>query len=121
MAKVYRVRLSSGAVAWAFVCPGCGNEHSMRVNGPQKPGWEFDGNVENPTFKPSILMMTGPYPDGMARVGQTDVCHSFVREGQIQFLSDCTHARKNSTMELPDISEDVLKMHEARWKESDHG
>jgi hypothetical protein len=30
------------------------------------------------------------------------VCHSFVKEGMIEFLSDCTHDMKNKTVELPD-------------------
>lgn len=31
------------------------------------------------------------------------VCHSFVRDGRIQFLSDCTHKLANQTVDLPDI------------------
>ena len=33
-------------------------------------------------------------------------CHSFVREGRIEFLSDCTHALAGQTVELPDFSWD---------------
>lgn len=29
------------------------------------------------------------------------VCHSFIRDGQIQFLSDCTHALAGQTVPLP--------------------
>ncbi|MCZ4340562.1 hypothetical protein O4H52_03015 [Sphingomonadaceae bacterium G21617-S1] len=29
------------------------------------------------------------------------VCHSFVRNGQIEFLSDCTHALAGQTVPLP--------------------
>ena len=31
------------------------------------------------------------------------LCHSHVREGRIQFLSDCTHALVGQTVDLPDI------------------
>jgi hypothetical protein len=30
------------------------------------------------------------------------VCHSFVTDGKIQFLSDCTHALAGQTVALPD-------------------
>lgn len=29
------------------------------------------------------------------------VCHSFVREGRIQFLGDCTHRLAGHTVDLP--------------------
>jgi hypothetical protein len=29
------------------------------------------------------------------------VCHSFVTDGRIQFLGDCTHALANQTFDLP--------------------
>ena len=32
-------------------------------------------------------------------------CHSFVTDGRIQFLSDCTHALAGQTVDLPDIKE----------------
>jgi hypothetical protein len=31
------------------------------------------------------------------------VCHSWVTNGRIQFLSDCTHSLKDQTVELPEI------------------
>lgn len=31
----------------------------------------------------------------------TEICHSFVSEGVIQFLSDCTHSLTNQHVELP--------------------
>ena len=34
------------------------------------------------------------------------VCHSFVREGKIEFLGDCTHALKGQTVDLNDVVED---------------
>jgi hypothetical protein len=30
------------------------------------------------------------------------VCHSFVTDGKIQFLGDCTHALAGQTVELPE-------------------
>lgn len=31
-------------------------------------------------------------------------CHSFVTDGKIQFLSDCSHAKAGMTIDLPEIA-----------------
>jgi hypothetical protein len=51
-----------------------------------------------PTFEPSILISIGNGPDAPRLV-----CHSFVREGKIQFLGDCTHELAGQTVPLPTI------------------
>lgn len=33
------------------------------------------------------------------------VCHSFVTDGRIQFLADCTHDLAGLTVDLPDFPE----------------
>jgi hypothetical protein len=87
-----------------FDCPGCAagfGPHSGRkyvpVEGPK--AWGFNGDLERPTLTPSILL----------RFDHADrepfVCHSFVREGRIQFLPDSTHPLAGQTVELPDIEE----------------
>ena len=77
----------------AFECPGCGMIHAMPTTGPR--AWEFNGDMVRPTFSPSILVR--------CTVGiehSPFVCHSFVRNGQIQFLPDCTHALAGQTVPL---------------------
>ena len=54
---------------------------SARCPSPGKPLWEFNGNFESPTFVPSLMM----------RHGDSAVCHLFLRNGVLEFLSDCTH------------------------------
>jgi hypothetical protein len=65
---------------------------------PDGPQWEFNGDIDRPTFSPSILqrLRFGDEP------GER-VCHSFVRDGHIQFLGDCTHHLANQTVELPEL------------------
>jgi hypothetical protein len=41
------------------------------------------------------------YGEGDER--KTFVCHSFVTDGRIQYLGDCTHAMAGQTVDLPDI------------------
>ena len=93
------------AERWLFICPGCGDNHAVTDS------WTFNGDRVRPTFSPSILV-TGParFPtdDEVARITAGEKitlpqrrCHSFVREGRIQFLHDCTHALTGQTVELP--------------------
>lgn len=75
---------------WLYYCPGCDEHHG--------PGdsWAFNGDHERPTFSPSILV-TGYIRDAEVR------CHSFVRDGQIQYLGDCTHALAGQTVPMEDL------------------
>ncbi len=77
-------------------CPGCKLPHSLRVNrgeaGGDLPCWTFSGNATFPTFAPSLVVLFGD-----------SRCHSFIREGRIQFLADCTHALAGETVDLPEV------------------
>jgi hypothetical protein len=84
-----------------FICPGCGYLHCLNIRPSEsRPSWEFNGDYDKPTFQPSILMKTYKY-EGEEKI---DICcHSFVTDGKIQFLSDCTHELAGQTIELPDL------------------
>lgn len=79
----------------AFICPGCkamhpnaSGFHLLPVNSTTKtPQWDWDGNLEAPTLSPSILTKHGTIVDGVPTV-----CHSYLRAGVFEFLSDCTHS-----------------------------
>jgi len=85
---------------WAHWCPGCEEYHSFAVNRPQVNGaqWTFDGNMDKPTFNPSMLVHTYEHDGTTVK----DVCHYFLHEGQLKFLGDCTHALKGQTVPLPE-------------------
>lgn len=90
-----------------FDCPGCGCSHQVFVDGIRNnkgyesvPVWGWNKSFDKPTFTPSILVR---WPEGENRIEK--VCHSFVKEGFIQFLGDCTHKLANQTIELPNIDE----------------
>lgn len=100
--------------ALMFVCPGCempytlpdGTEHTpsglhmVAVNSLNKtPQWTWDGNLELPTLSPSILTHTHPYENGMP-MGR---CHSYLKAGVFEFLSDCTHALSGQFVPIPDL------------------
>jgi hypothetical protein len=94
-------------------CPGCepgahvlpvswlpAGESAESPHAAGKPHWTFDGNLERPTLAPSILSRS---EYGEAR--EVRICHSFVRDGRIEFLGDCTHALAGQTVDLPEIGE----------------
>lgn len=55
--------------------------------------------MEKPTFSPSILVTLrwSQADDTM----KDEICHSFVNDGRIQFLADCTHALAGQTVDIP--------------------
>lgn len=94
-----------------FWCPGCDEVHGI-VHGAGN-AWTWNGDLELPTFTPSILIRGNQWPrdeypeyyksrhPDVAPGGDT-VCHSFVNDGRIQFLGDCTHALAGQTVDLPE-------------------
>jgi hypothetical protein len=97
-----------------FQCPGCKLVHGPWVGPGDGPRWTWNGDANKPTFTPSILV-TWPewwppvtaenYEQFKAQPWEQHkvdrVCHSFVKDGQIQFLGDCTHALSGQTVDLP--------------------
>ncbi|MDZ7894162.1 MAG: DUF6527 family protein [Sphingobium sp.] len=95
-----------------FRCPGCGHSHEVAVGTPFRNGarWTYNGNPESPTFQPSLHVKSGHYVTGesvedcwLCKKGSKacGVCHSFVTDGQIQFLADCTHELAGQTVPIP--------------------
>jgi len=76
-----------------FHCPGCEYSHPFEIEAPNGTGWTWNGSMDAPTFTPSLLVHGG---------GQSPRCHSFVTDGRIQFLSDCTHKLVGQTVEIPE-------------------
>lgn len=101
-----------------YWCQGCQSVHQVSVIG-EGAIWGWDGNVDAPTFTPSVLITSGhfvsthkpgdkcwctyavehpdrPVPFTCRR------CHTFVRGGMVEFLGDCSHALAGKTEPLPD-------------------
>lgn len=83
-------------------------------------GWTWNNNVDKPTFAPSVLVTSGHYVPDFGTPGRDrcwctynaehphepttfhcERCHSYVTDGKIQFLGDCTHNLVNQTVDLP--------------------
>lgn len=45
---------------YRFYCPGCKDYHGVSTNLDLRgPHWRFDGNLERPTFSPSVRVRGG--------------------------------------------------------------
>lgn len=59
--------------------------------------WNFNGDFENPTFTPSMLVNANM--PGHIR------SHFYVTNGKIQYLDDCDHKLAGQTVEMVDLDE----------------
>lgn len=117
------------------MCPGCKEYHSINTKPGNGPVWGFNDNVDSPTFTPSVLTWwdepaddekseklydelgkLNAFSDEEARkvlIEQIKAipkvakrCHSFVANGNIQFLGDCTHELAGQTVRLSTLPPD---------------
>lgn len=101
----YLRRAVNGHSHW---CPGCDGMHMI------PDSWTFDGNVNSPTFSPSVKITgkklvivdgkwTGEWARDAAGNAIDDCCHYILTAGQLQFCCDCTHALSGQTVALPPL------------------
>ena len=100
MARIKRFTEKEGGYhgELGFYCPGCDcihfiNDNETKIVG-NMPVWEFNKDFEKPTVRASVLVWNN-----------TMRCHSFITDGKIEFLSDCTHELAGKTVDLPEITE----------------
>ena len=111
-----KLRLLEGGKV-SYWCPGCDMAHVLTVEpGTPGPCWHWNRNPDAPTFSPSVLVK---YEHGHPPVTRenlaawkrkpwkqerlTRICHAFVVDGQVQFLTDSTHSLAGQTVPLPDF------------------
>jgi hypothetical protein len=94
-----------------FRCPGCKDTHHVDLS-----RWTWNGSMDAPTFMPSLSVRAGHFVEGQPPEAscwctynkehhsgmECYICHSFVADGRIQFLSDCTHALAGQTVDIPE-------------------
>jgi hypothetical protein len=108
---LYPVAESEAHCDFMFWCPGCQCAHGIwtKKRNTLNAVWSFNGDMEKPTFSPSLLIkFTRDLTDAEhtkimsgepVNIPPT-VCHSFIREGRIEFLGDCTHALAGQTVPM---------------------
>lgn len=80
-------------------CPGCNDYHNLNIDPEASPCWSFNGDLSNPTVSPSILNTLKDRDGKVIRQ-----CHSFLQNGEMRFLGDCTHHLAGKTVGLEDES-----------------
>lgn len=122
-------RSKDGQLFLSFWCPGCDEVHAVEIAEEGRSGWTWNGSAEKPTFGPSIAVSNGCKTPGFdpskhscwctfnaERVARGEepssfecsMCHSYVTDGRIQFLGDCTHKLKGQTVDLPPWSDGAV-------------
>lgn len=103
-------RAGNGHTHW---CPGCEEPHLI------PDSWSFDGNLEKPTFNPSVKITSkkrnivdgkwiGGWPRDSAGNLIDQCCHYHLHAGELKFCGDCTHQLNGQTVPLPELP-DFLK------------
>ena len=87
-----------------FWCLGCEELHVISIP-PHPQAWGFNGDYDKPTFTPSVLTWRdAKKPEEIAPGFEAYLtarrCHSFVTNGSISFLDDCTHDKAGQTHPL---------------------
>lgn len=102
--KLKPLKNQSGEVdTYLFFCPGCKETHPFQV-----PRWSFNGDMEKPTFSPSLLV----YESGRNRAenqapSRKTQCHLFLTDGVIQYCGDCPHELAGKSIECPDWRDEM--------------
>ena len=90
-------------VYYEFYCHGCKINHTYSID---DNGWHFNGDIENPSFTPSLLnqtpILSNEIIDGkiVEKMKMINRCHLFVTNGKIHYCSDCDHEFAGKTMPM---------------------
>jgi hypothetical protein len=80
-------------VGYVFYCPGCQHAHVFYTSGVKT--WGFNGNMESPTFTPSLLNRCETHLNPKQRR-----CHLNLIEGKLHFHGDCSHDLAGKVVDL---------------------
>jgi len=76
-----------------FFCPGCKLAHCFQTGGVET-AWSFNGNMESPSFLPSLVCSGGC---------SESRCHLMLTDGKLQFFNDCCHELAGKIVDLPEL------------------
>ena len=88
--KIRRASFKDGSFShWLYFCPACEAPHQLDKR------WTFNGDMDKPTFRNSVLV----HPVPAAGIPK---CHSYITDGVIAYLADCTHAMAGKSVPIPE-------------------
>ncbi len=96
-----------GYHAW---CSGCLTIHPIHVvteaNGLRMHHckWDFNGDLDRPTFTPSLLVYGHKRDDGSTINPR---CHSFITNGKWNYCPDCEHGLAGKVVDMEEWSDEM--------------
>lgn len=108
-ARARVVESELGEAYWSWCLP-CKTHHKFQTKlaaGRTGPVWQFNGDMVKPTFTPSLryfISQTNETDERGNRTGRVlperTTCHLFLRDGKLEYCSDCPHALAGQTVDL---------------------
>ena len=89
-------KLRRAVGAYIHWCPGCEEMHQL------PDSWQFDGNLEEPTFSPSFRH------SGYSSHHQPRICHYTLVKGILNFCGDSTHQLAGMSVPLPSLPKAMI-------------
>lgn len=99
MSRILVERAIDEGVHYWWWCPGCDQTRNGMGLHVFDSRWTFNGDFDSPSFD-------GSYLANSTWAGEPTICHSFIRNGQIEYLTDCTHPLAGQTVPMPPIPDD---------------
>ena len=104
LSPMLHLREHEGRRTYLVWCPACQCCHPFDcwpgAGRPDGPGWTFDGNVELPTFSPSLRIF-------YARDGNMiTTCHFVIERGVIKYCGDYQSEFAGRQVQMEPIPED---------------
>lgn len=94
-------------LGYAHWCAGCKEAHifytERRTNNPNAACWTFNGDMEKPTFGPSMRLFKHSPREG---VPERTLCHYFLVDGFIDYLPDSSDHDLRGKVLLTDFPPD---------------
>lgn len=80
---------------YRIYCEGCRHHHIINTleRNSNNAIWEFNGDLNRPTFIPSIHI----------KAGGISICHFRITDGIIKYEPDCEHDLKEQRRQLTEI------------------
>lgn len=96
---------------YSFHCPGCGHPHVYFTDkAHSKIVWKFNGNLDKPSFTPSLMNKWGKNadpkwiePNEPSTTGWSGQCHLWITDGIINYAKDSTHHLAGEHIPMVDI------------------
>ena len=99
-AKLHVREMNPNKKMYLFYCEGCDDVHIFHVGSDwgDQHNWGFNGNLDCPSFTPSLLMRWKWGEEQVERV-----CHLVLTDGKINYCGDCTHKLAGQTVDMPNM------------------